>query len=162
MSAAIIYPSFDLLHVVLVQWDRNFFLWFLNCVGFFSFGRRGKLWQQQCRTLRNVGLLSTGICSLPKLLHAAGSLCSHTQSPPHPFLHIQNDRRSPELILQQNHSVWSTQTVTLCQSLRSGEFPTVCWCSFWAGGGWKTDSRSTDLRKSDLPRCRCLGGCIYF
>lgn len=124
MPAAIIYPSFDLLHVVLVQWDRNFFLWFLNCVGFFSFGRRGKLWQQQCRTQRNVGLLSTGISSLPKLLHAA-SAHTHTQSPPHPFLHIQNDRRSPELILQQNHSVWSTQTVTLCQSLRSGELPSL-------------------------------------
>lgn len=31
---------------------------------------------------------------------------------------IQNDRESPELILQQNHSVWSTQTVTLSQLLK--------------------------------------------
>lgn len=62
---------------------------------------------------RKGGLLPRGISSLPKLLHLMGSLCSHT--------HIQNDRGSSELILQQNCSVWSTHTVSLSQLLKKWE-----------------------------------------
>lgn len=123
-----------------------FLVVFESCGVLFSFGGRGKLWQQQYRTQRNVGLLSIGISSFPKLLHAVGSLCSHTHRAPHPFLLIQNDRRSPELILQQNHSVWSTQTVTLSQSLKSGELPSLLVFILSRGRmeNWQQDYKSTE------------------
>lgn len=115
-----------MLHVVLVQWDRNFFSWFLNCVGFFSFWGERETVAAAVQNIEEFWIAFNRDFFLPRTAACSGQpLFTHTESPPNPFLLIQNDRRSPELILQQNHSIWSTQTVTLSQSLKSGELPSL-------------------------------------
>lgn len=70
-------------------------------------------WQQWCRTEKG------GVT--PKRDFFLTKTSAFDGQPLFTHPHIQNDRGSSELILQQNCSVWSTHTVSLSQLLKKWE-----------------------------------------